>query len=412
MIKISIVIPVYNVEKYLRDCIESVINQTEKDIEIICIDDGSTDNSLKILDEIAAEEERVKIFCNDKNRGLSYTRNRGLGIAKGKYIYFLDSDDMIVSGAMEELYDFAVTQQADVILFETALKFETELLKEKFYNYQHQWNGSYTQINSGRNSFIEFMKNKDWVSSVPRQFWRREFLIESSLKFHEGILHEDQVFTFQALLEAERVGVLKKEYFIRRFRENSIMTKKHTWDNVRGLFICYYYALFYTNTISNIDKELEEALQQYFLLLLNNIKKEYRFLEDKITLESGLFENQAQYELFKVIICNFTEEKKKWNPKLIEEARLYKNIYIYGAGKIGKEILEIFDRNEIGIKGYIVTKKDVNPQYIMGHSVYAVDELECDNGETLFVVAIMPKYQNDIIIRLRQRGYTHYIKAL
>lgn len=412
MIKVSIVIPVYNVEKYLRDCIESVINQTEKDIEIICIDDGSTDNSLKILEEIAAEEGRMKIFHNDENKGLSHTRNKGLGAAKGEYIYFLDSDDMITPRAMEELYDIALTQQTDVLLFETELKFETELLKEKFYNYQYQWNGSYNEISNGRNVFIELMRNKDWICSVPRQFWRRAFLIEASLKFHEDILHEDQIFTFQTLLKAERVGVLKKKYFIRRFRKNSIITKKHTWDNVRGLFICYYYALLYTNTISNIDKELELALEQYFLLLLNNIKKEYRFLEDKITLESGLFENQAQYELFKVIICSITEEKKNWNLKLIEEARLYKDIYIYGAGKIGKEILEIFDRNEIGIKGYIVTKKDVNPPYIMGHSVYSVDEMECDNEETLFVVAIMPKYQNDIITRLTQRGYTHYIKAL
>ena len=106
MIKVSVVIPVYNTYKYLPECLESVINQTLADIEIICINDGSTDFSSKILEEYASKDKRIKIISQN-NQGVSCARNRGLEIARGEYIYFLDSDDKITLTALEELYDIA-----------------------------------------------------------------------------------------------------------------------------------------------------------------------------------------------------------------------------------------------------------------------------------------------------------------
>ena len=106
MVAISVIIPVYNVEKYLGRCLDSVVNQTFTDIEIICINDGSSDNSLEILKRYAQRDRRIKIFTQE-NSGLSASRNVGMKYASGDYIYFIDSDDYLVKTAFEELYKIA-----------------------------------------------------------------------------------------------------------------------------------------------------------------------------------------------------------------------------------------------------------------------------------------------------------------
>ena len=111
--KVSVIIPVYNVEQYLRECLDSVVNQTLKDIEIICVNDGSTDNSLVILEEYAAKDERIKIV-NKENGGLSSARNCAIPLARGEYIGFVDSDDWIDLDFYEKLYNTAKKYKAEI----------------------------------------------------------------------------------------------------------------------------------------------------------------------------------------------------------------------------------------------------------------------------------------------------------
>ena len=116
MVKVSVIIPVYNVAPYLGECLDSVTQQSLTDIEIICIDDCSTDDSLQLLQKYAVSDSRIRILCNDKNRDVSATRNRGIREAVGKYIFFMDSDDTFFSNnALESLYDVAITDLADVV---------------------------------------------------------------------------------------------------------------------------------------------------------------------------------------------------------------------------------------------------------------------------------------------------------
>ncbi|PPS21321.1 glycosyltransferase family 2 protein [Brachyspira murdochii] len=111
MIKISVIIPVYNVESYLRECLDSVINQTLKDIEIICIDDNSTDNSYNILLDYQKIDNRIKIIKHKENLGLGPARNSGIKVAIGEYIYFIDSDDYISDNYINALYESAIKIQ-------------------------------------------------------------------------------------------------------------------------------------------------------------------------------------------------------------------------------------------------------------------------------------------------------------
>lgn len=116
--KVSIIIPVYNVEPYLHECLDHVIHQTLKEIEIICVNDASTDNSLNVLKEYAERDSRIQILDQKVNNGLSISRNIGANCAVGEYIYFLDSDDFIELNTMEKLYNHAKSYMVDVVVFD------------------------------------------------------------------------------------------------------------------------------------------------------------------------------------------------------------------------------------------------------------------------------------------------------
>jgi len=120
MTKISVIIPVYNTEKYLKECLESIINQTLTDIEIICINDGSTDNSLDILNSYANSDKRIKVF-SQKNQGQGTARNYGMKIATGDYIHFMDSDDILELNTFEDSYRICEEKNLDFIFFKLTI---------------------------------------------------------------------------------------------------------------------------------------------------------------------------------------------------------------------------------------------------------------------------------------------------
>ncbi len=413
MIKVSVIIPIYNVEKYLEECLESVTNQTLKDIQIICINDGSTDKSSNILKRYAEIDSRIEIINNSKNYGQSYSRNRGLEFAQGEYIYFLDSDDKITDNAMEELYETAKVDNLDAVFFDATLIFENELLKKKFIGYKSERKKDYLGIFKGQDLFTRFIQNDDWISSPPRQFWRREYLLHNDFKFYEGIIHEDELFAFLALMKARRVKCLNKKYFMRRFRENSTMTTRLSKKNFEGIFICYAEMLsFWQN--SNFSKDVDVAIDSHISRFYRRAKSIYKKIcdqEDMLNLDKGNIIVKHLYKLFisnmqERIICKNIDER---TVKIIKE---YKNVIIYGAGIVGRDVLHILDRNEIGIYGFAVTDKIGNPKYIMGLPVYSIDELVELREDAVVLVAVLPKHQDDILKKLEEFEFKNIIKVL
>lgn len=188
---ISIIVPVYNVGAYLARCLDSVLAQTFQDFEIICVDDASTDNSYKILLEYAANDSRFLIFQNGHNGGLSYTRNVGLEKARGKYVYFLDSDDAIVPDCLKKIYDTAEAKDADIVAFGAIEKEEGK--KDKLYSFLEEM---CNKVWDGRNLFVELHGTINYIGPVPFNLWRKSFLAQFKLKFYEGIYHEDNLFSF------------------------------------------------------------------------------------------------------------------------------------------------------------------------------------------------------------------------
>lgn len=194
-IKISIIIPVYNTEKYLRKCLESVVNQTLKDIEIICVNDGSTDNSLKILEEFARLDKRI-ILKSQKNKGQAFARNLGLDIAKGEYIGFVDSDDWIDLDYFEKMYAAAKKHNADL----------TCCSIKRIYPFKQSW-----RIKVIKEEVFDSVEEKYNFAQVPKQcypvnkIFKRSELLKHNLRFPEGRYFEDIAFTMRALFYLEKM---------------------------------------------------------------------------------------------------------------------------------------------------------------------------------------------------------------
>lgn len=413
MVKVSIIIPVYNVEKYLEECLESVINQTLNEIEIICVNDCSTDCSIDILNKYKAIDSRITVIENSKNSGLSYSRNRGIEVSNGEYIYFLDSDDMITVDAMEELYATAICQDLDVVFFDTLLMFETESLKQRFIGYKSERKKEYAGIFVGQDMFVEFIQNRDWMSSVPRQFWKRKYLLDNNLKFYEGIIHEDELFAFLALLQAKRVACLNKKYFIRRFREKSIMTSTISKKNLEGVFICYCEMLSFWYT-SDFNEHVNKAINTHLSGFYKRAKVIYKEIcgMDKIQeLNEG---NSITNHLFKLFVSNVQEGRictqiEKNKMEIIKE---YKNVIIYGAGVVARDVLEILDRNEVGIFGFAVSNIISNRKYIMGTKVYCIDELIDYRNDAIVLISVIPKHHKSILEKLEELSFKNVMLML
>ena len=209
-VKVSVIIPVYNTELYVRQTIQSILGQTLYDIEIITVNDGSTDNSLSILSELAKQDNRIKIFTHS-NQGLSVSRNVGIEKASGEFIYFMDSDDLLDHDTLEICYQKCTSEQLDFVFFD-AESFCEENITLRNYPYQRN-----LQIEDKVWTGIELLEIQDGTgnfrTSACLSFTRLSFLQENNIRFYPHIIHEDELYTARLYLNATRVKYIQQTYF-------------------------------------------------------------------------------------------------------------------------------------------------------------------------------------------------------
>ncbi len=281
MPKVSIIIPIYNTKQYLKDCVESVLQQTLRDIEIICINDGSTDGSEIIVKEIAKQDDRVKVISRE-NGGLAAARNTGLKYASGEYCYFLDSDDMIEPAAMEQLYRQAKSDDLDILFFGGRCFYQeqTPNVLQAYIKEKSIWERARnTDVIRGDELFCDFQLNRIFVSSVSLQLIRRQFLLNDQLKFAEGFIHEDLIFTFEAALKAQRVKCIRDSLFCRRLRAESIVTSKLTHRNFEGRFHNFIQSIFISRQYRGNHEKVKKAMADFIKMSYNNTLYVYRKLD-------------------------------------------------------------------------------------------------------------------------------------
>ena len=201
MCKVSVIIPVYKVEPYLPACLDSVLNQTLRDLEVICIDDCSPDRCGEILDEYAARDGRVRVIHLLENHRQGFGRNRGMDKAVGEYLYFLDSDDMIEPETLGELTLLADREALDAVFFDSRNVYESEDLKKVYVPPLSLRKGKYRdEVYAGKDLLDAFIRQNEWTCYPQRIFWRREFLLREGIRYLEGCEHEDEFFAFAGIL--------------------------------------------------------------------------------------------------------------------------------------------------------------------------------------------------------------------
>lgn len=221
---ISVIIPVYNVEDYIHICINSVLKQTYQDFEIICIDDASTDSSLEILEFFAYKDSRIKILKNDFRRGAGFSRNRGLDLAQGKYISFLDGDDWFSPNAFEILIEKAEKDKLDLLMFKNIVFYEEphQFGMEEYYDMEFMnkyENTVFNHFDLDKTKLFK-MSNAPW-----NKLYRKLFLDENNIRFpNEDLIHEDNPFFYKVITSARRISIIDEYLHNRRRRPNSVMT--------------------------------------------------------------------------------------------------------------------------------------------------------------------------------------------
>jgi len=265
---ISLIIPVYNVEQYLRDCLNSVVAQTNSDCEVICVNDGSTDGSWTILKEFQNRYNQITVITQ-QNKGLSGARNAGILAAKGDYLFFLDSDDWIEPNTLEIL---AQKQRGeDLVCFNGRRVFEDGSTEEP--------DNEIEELNlNGWEYYCKYAlvrRKFHFVCSVLR-LYRREYLLKNKLFFEEGIYHEDNLFTPLACYYAQTVKVIPDCLYVYRIRKGSITQSVNVQRLYDMITVANKLSDFFI-PISDIDKNnlYREIAGEYFGAFMPEKRKLY-----------------------------------------------------------------------------------------------------------------------------------------
>ncbi len=317
-IKVSVIIPVYNTAPYLRECLDSICRQTLAQIEIICVNDGSTDESLSILQQYAQKDERV-VICTQENRGQSSARNKGAALAHGEYLYFMDSDDMLEITALEMLYGKAKNDSLDIIYF-GGDSFTSDLGYEERaeqYTKYYKRNFSYEGIYKGWMLLSQMMKNDEYRVQPCLQLINKDYYVRHKLDFYEGIIHEDNLFNYKCMLQADRVEYLPMKLFHRRIRPDSTMTKKVTFAHVYGYFMCHLeMRRFYKE--QSLEKVWDDMVFLPVKEMLRNARNQYQKLlpEEKQEFLDLLYDQRELFELYITDVCNERDKAKNLQGKI------------------------------------------------------------------------------------------------
>ncbi|TLG75237.1 glycosyltransferase family 2 protein [Culicoidibacter larvae] len=320
MPKVSIIVPVYNTEQYLERCLHSLVNQTLEDIEILVIDDGSTDESAEVAKQFLVEYENKIVFIQKpRNSGQSDSRNMALKQSRGKYILYVDSDDFLLAEACEALFNFSEVNNTEVsgfLMNEFHNDSEIELIPRVV-----EATPGYDNL-SGEMAFYH-----DWILYNKRNvqatlfFYSKDFLLANDLFYEVGKLHEDLEYYFHMISLAKRVGFVNKTFYQRNIRENSTTTskekawiKKRLLDRKQMLKKCYIHIKNFSNIkIQKCAKACLDFLNGPYLNLI--ILKPYVKIlnsSDKKEVKSSNSLNLWNYRFLLIRFWNrmwFSDEK-------------------------------------------------------------------------------------------------------
>ena len=317
MPKVSVIVPIYNVEKYLEKCINSLLSQTLEDIQIILVNDGSKDNSGNIAKEYEKNNKNRIIYVEKENGGLSDARNYGLKYATGDFIAFLDSDDYIEKNAYEEMYNKAIEENADYVECDFIWEFPNKIRVDKQYPYKN------------KKEMLSFVRVVAWNKLIKRQL-----ITDNNLEFPKGLRYEDVEFTYKLIPFINKFTYVDKPFIHYVQREGSIANVQN--ERTAEIFTVLDNVIeFYKK--NNIYEEYRDELEYNYAryLLCSSLKRMCK-IKDKTIREKLLTESWERLNL------NFPNWKEN---VILKTVNIGKNKYMRTVNKstykIYSKILEI-----------------------------------------------------------------------
>lgn len=404
MCKVSVIVPVYNNEQYIGKCLDSVISQTLQDIEIICVDDCSTDSSRIILAEYVKRDRRIKVLYNDKNEGLSFSRNKAVNEACGEYIQFLDSDDYLSGNdVLRKLYCISFANRLDV------LKEGCFLLEDGALKYYYQYPKHITdKILSGR-EMLYYLEYYGVCARVAiSNFVRLDFIRENAISFYNGILHEDILYTYDLYYYAQRAMCVNMYIYVYVKHENSLTTQPKRLRHIKGFLVSMNEML--KKDFSHSSLEFKYASANYFIRIYNNVRDVKKDI--KYDIEPEMFEPGLR-ECYSMFVEKAKARKGLVNKDIIEQnlnVILNSNkVCVFGAGMAAKELLVILNEYDIAVDGIFVTDLTKSAKTLMGHTVCEIEKYNNNDKDVLFLIAITRKIVGNTEELLRLNGYNNLI---
>ena len=317
MPKVSVIVPVYNVENYIRKCLESLVEQTLEEIEIIIVNDGTKDNSMSIIKEFADKYPQKIVILEKENGGLSDARNYAIPHAKGEYIAFLDSDDYIEKNMYEDMYEIAKKEKSDMV--------ECDF----YWEYPHKTKTDIGQIYQGKKQMLEKIRVVAWNKLI-----KRKILQETKIRFPVGYHYEDVEFTYQLIPYLEKVSFLKKPCIHYIQREGSISNSQN--ERTKEIFdILENVIKFYKQ--KGIYEEYQEQLEYIYarILFCSSFLRMVKIQDRKI-----------RNELLKQTWENVKQKFPNWKKnEILRKNKSVKNLYMRTLNKVTYKIYsQIFRR--------------------------------------------------------------------
>lgn len=398
--EISIIMPLFNAENYMKESLISISNQTFVNFELICIDDASTDSTFDVLKEYQQKDARIKLLCNEKRSGAAFSRNRGMGQALGKYLIFLDSDDIFDKHMLEESYKCAENKNVDMVIFEYK-----HVPSEKIYEKAVKIHGKEYIEKYCKDVFrVETLKSYEMLiltTSPCNKLLRKNFITSNQIKFQSLPSSNDVYFIYMAYFLAEKIIVLNDSRVFLYARDHQVNTRISSNRNPicvyfameelqkellrRNLFRKFYqnfYCLCYWSFLNTLKKtkKLEEKKDYYDFLQSKGIQRLYdRAIDCFDKIDKDIINRLINFETceFKTFwfleddIFSFYLEKNAERIKEIFSTwkKQKKLVGIWGAGRNGQLFLKYCNLHEFQIAAVIDTDPSKNGRVIAGYCI-------------------------------------------
>lgn len=406
-IKVSVIIPIYNMGKYLPECLDSIICQTLQEIEIIAVNDGSTDNSLSILEAYQNSCDKLQIL-NQKNQGVGPARNNGINHSNGKYLIFIDPDDYYPSDdCLETLYLTAEREHVAICAGQVIINTNGILKKRCFIT-----------SDFSKSKYIEngIMNSEDYptIYGHQRRLFLAELIKKNNIYFPPYRRFQDPPFTVKAMGCAKKIYEIDKVVYVYRKGHKKVNYSLETCidmiNGIRDVFqLVTYYGMksIYINNLLDLTEENCVPVYKYgfrgineiddVINQINNIRMQQNFVIDK-----NIFTKEK--------VQQFVESSRQEYQKIFNLLNSKVPVLLYGAGKFALTFLDVFHENMDNIMGIAVTNIKENGKKIKNIEVKQIENYKEFKDQVCVIIITADRFQNEIELNLNRLGFHNILK--